>query len=100
MARRLLEAFLAFRQPQASGELWQQMQSVAFDKVKKQRILRFLHTYSHSAGFGEPEHDPSILAEAGAVLKDLLELIKTQDKDHFDAMEALVYQQISNEDEK
>lgn len=100
MARRLLEAFLSFRQPQASGELWQQMQGVAFDEAKKQRILRFLHTYSHSAGFGEPEHDPSILAEAGEVLKDLLELIKTQDKDHFAAMEALVNQQISNEDEK
>lgn len=100
MARRLLEAFLAFRQPQASGELWQQMQGVAFDKAKKQRILRFLHTYSHSACFGEPEHDPSLLAEAGEVLKDLLDLIKTQDKDHFDAMEALVNQQISNEDEK
>jgi len=100
MARRLMEAFLAFRQPQASGELWQQMQGVAFDETKKQRILRFLHTYSHSTGFGEPEHDPSLLAEAGEVLKDLLELMKTQDKDHFDAMEALVNQQISNEDDE
>lgn len=90
MARRLLEAFLSFRQPHASGELWQQMQGVAFDEAKKQRILRFLHTYSHNADFVEPEHDPSILAEAGEVLKNLLELIKTQDKDHFAAMKALV----------
>lgn len=100
MARRLLEAFLAFRQPKASGELWQQMQGIAFDAAKKQRILRFLHTYSHNAGFGEPEHDPSLLAEAGEVLKDILELIKTQDKDHFDAMETLVNQQITNEDDE
>jgi len=82
MARRLLEAFLAFRQPQVSGELWQQMQAVKFDEAKKLRILRFLHTYSHSSTIGEPEHDPSVLAEGREVLKDLLNLIQSQDKAH------------------
>jgi wobble nucleotide-excising tRNase len=90
MARRLLEAFLAFRQPQASGELWQQMQAVVFDEAKKLRILRFLHTHSHSDALGEPEHDPSVLAEGRAVLKDLLEMIKSLDAAHFSAMEQLV----------
>lgn len=90
MARRLLEAFLAFRQPQVSGELWQQMQAVPFDEAKKQRILRFLHTHSHAAAVGEPEHDPSVLAEGQNVLKDMLELIQSQDQAHYDAMMQLI----------
>lgn len=86
MARRLLEAFLAFRQPHISGELWQQMRALKFDEHKKIRILRFLHTNSHASDIGGPEHDPSVLAEGNAVLKDLLELIESQDPDHFKAM--------------
>ncbi len=93
MARRLLESFLAFRQPGISGELWKKMKRAAFDEAKKLRILRFLHTHSHSDAVGEPAHDPSILAEAGSVLKDLLEFIETQDKAHFDAMVKLVKSQ-------
>lgn len=90
MARRLLESFLAFRRPATSGDLWQKMQSVAFDGAKKLRILRFLNIHSHSDSIGEPEHDPSLLAEAGSVLNDLLEFIEAQDKAHFDAMVKLV----------
>lgn len=90
MARRVLEAFLAFRQPATSGELWQKMQEVAFDETKKVRILRLLNTHSHGNTIGEPEHDPSLLGEAGAVLKDLLEFIKAQDLGHYEAMVQLV----------
>lgn len=90
MARRLLEAFLAFRQPAKAGELWQQMQDAEFDETKKVRILRLLHTHSHGDAIGEPEHDPSLLGEAGSVLKDLLEFIKAQDPAHFAAMVELV----------
>lgn len=90
MARRLLEAFLAFRQPQVSGELWQKLQAVQFDGPKKTRILRFVHTQSHSDSIGEPEHDLSQLAEAPSVLNDLLDLIQSQDPDHFSAMEKLL----------
>lgn len=90
MARRLLEAFLAFRQPHLSGELWQKLKNVEFDEIKKLRILRFLHTYSHGNAIGEPEHDPSLLGEADSVLKNLLELIKDQDIKHYEAMVRLV----------
>ena len=92
MARRLLEAFLAFRQPQVSGELWHKFKEVKFDEAKKLRILRFLHTHSHSDVIGEPDHDPSLLGEARAVLTDLLELIKDQDPAHYAAMVELVDQ--------
>ena len=90
MARRVLEAFLAFRQPATSGELWQKMQEVEFDETKKVRILRLLHTHSHGDVLGEPEHDPFLLGEAGSVLKDLLEFIKAQDHGHYEAMVQLV----------
>jgi wobble nucleotide-excising tRNase len=90
MARRLIEAFLAFRQPHIAGELWQKLKAVDFDEVKKVRILRFLHTYSHSDAIGEPEHDPSLLMEARPVLQDLMELMRTQDQAHYDSMVKLV----------
>jgi wobble nucleotide-excising tRNase len=90
IARRLLEAFLAFRQPAKSGELWQKMQDAEFDESKKVRILRLLHTHSHSGAIGEPEHDPSLLGETASVLKDLLEFLKAQDPGHFAAMVELV----------
>lgn len=90
MARRLLESFLAFRQPQAAGELWKAFQVVQFDEPKKARILRFVHTHSHSSAVGEPEHDLSLLSEARAVVNDLLDLIRSEDAAHFSAMEQLV----------
>ena len=90
MARRMLEAFLAFRQPQISGDLWQKLKAVPFDEAKKLRILRFLHTQSHSIAVGEPEHDLTALAEGPAVLKDLFEMIESLDFAHFSAMVQLV----------
>ena len=90
MARRLLEAFLAFRHPQVSGGLWQKMKEVPFDEAKKHRILRFLHTHSHSIAVGEPEHDLTALAEGPSVLNDLLGMIESEDRKHFFAMVKLV----------
>ncbi len=90
MARRMLEAFLAFRQPQVSGKLWRKMNAVPFDNAKKLRILRFLHTHSHSIAVGEPEHDLTALAEGPSVLNNLLEMIQSLDRDHFSAMVQLV----------
>ena len=86
----MLEAFLAFRQPHISRELWRKMKSVAFDEAKKLRILGFLHTQSHSLAVGEPEHDLRGLAEGQSVLKDLLDMIKSLDSKHFSAMVEVV----------
>ena len=90
MARRILEAFLAFRQPQVYGGLWQKMKEVPFDEAKKHRILRSLHTHSHSIALGEPEHDLTALAEGPSVLNDLLGMIESEDSKHFSAMVKLV----------
>ena len=90
VARRLLESFLAFRQPSKSGELRQQLDLIDFDIAKKTRILRFLHTHSHAGQITDPEHDPSILIETKQVLNDLLCLIQKDDDRHFDQMKELV----------
>mgnify|MGYP005842412701 CR=1 FL=1 len=90
IARRLLEAFLAFRQPEIVGELSQKLGKVKFDEAKKLRIARFVHTHSHGDSVGEPEHDPSLLGEAPSVLADLMDLVKSEDPQHFAAMERLL----------
>ena len=100
MARRLLEGFLAFRQPQISGELWKKMEAMDFDQAGKLRILRYVHAYSHSDSIGEPEHDLSLLAESRAVLQDVLRFMKNHDSDHFGAMEQLTQGSAKNGDFK
>jgi wobble nucleotide-excising tRNase len=90
LARRLVEAFLAFRYPAIQGDLSKQMEEVDFDAKKKTRILRFLHTYSHSGSIAEPEHDPSILSETRSVLGEVLELIEKCDPVHYKGMISIV----------
>jgi len=86
VARRLLEAFLAFKIPGQAGELYDKLEQVDFEVGKKSRILRFLHTYSHLDQISEPEHDVSILSETPAILKDILALINKLDTEHYNGM--------------
>lgn len=90
IARRLLEAFLAFRIPEKQGELYQKLEVVPFDVAKKTRILRFLHTYSHFDQIAEAGHDPSVLSETPAILLEVLALIQNCDPAHFMSMTKLV----------
>jgi wobble nucleotide-excising tRNase len=94
VARRLIEAFLAFRFPEMSDDLGPRFDRVVeqygYDPAKKIRILRLLNTYSHANAVFDPEHDLSLLAETQPVLLDVLELMKTVDKDHYEGLEKLV----------
>lgn len=90
IARRLLEAFLAFRIPDKPGELFQKLECVDYDAAKKTRILRFLHTYSHFDQVTEADHDPSVLSETPAILREVLSLICHCDAGHYKSMEVLV----------
>jgi wobble nucleotide-excising tRNase len=90
VARRLIEAFLAFRFPEMSGDLGPRLDRVIFDNAKKTRILRLLNTYSHAGAISDPEHDLSLLAETQPVLLDVLELMKTVDKGHYEGLVKLV----------
>ena len=98
MARRLLEGFLAFRQPQTAGELWKKINAIDFNQAAKFRILRFVHTFSHADLIGEPEHDLSLLAESRPVLRDILSLMEHLDPDHFMAMVKLTQGSMPNDD--
>ena len=99
IARRLLEAFLAFRQPDIPGDLWKKMQNVNFEPVKKIQILRFVHTYSHNDTVVEPDHDLSLLGETHTVLSGLLDLMKEEDPRHFKGMMNLLKAGNEGEDE-
>ena len=90
VARRPIEAFLAFRFPDISGDLGRRFERVNFDNARKTRILRLLNTYSHAGAITEPEHDLSLLAETQPVLNDVLEMMKTVDKEHYEGLERLV----------
>lgn len=89
VARRLLEAFLAFKYPQVSGELHKSLELVIYDESRKTRILRFLHTQSHGADI-TPSHDHSLLGECRAVLQEMFDLMRTVDDGHCSAMIKLV----------
>ena len=94
IARRLLEAFLAFRHP-SLNTLHKQLDKVEFDTAKKARIYRFVNVHSHGNAIEEgPEHDLSVLTETPAVLIDLLKLIEVEDKKHYDQMVAIVKRSI------
>ena len=89
-ARRLIETFLAYRFPDCSGDLINRFERVDYDAEKKTRILRLLNTYSHSGGISDPEHDPSVLAETGEVMKAVLERMESVDSDHYHGMVKLM----------
>jgi len=90
VARRLLEAFLAFRFPEMSGDLYPRLERVSFDNAKKTRILRLLNTYSHASSISDPQHDLTLLAETQPVLREVLELMEAVDKDHYDGLIKMV----------
>ena len=96
MGRRVLEAFLAHHVPDLHGNIHEALSRIEFDGAKKTLILRYLNTYSHSATIGGGS-DPSCLAEATAVLRALLELIKQADSQHYAGMMALIGHSSSTE---
>jgi len=87
VARKFLESFLAFRVPvgKAEPQIRFRLQKIDFDPIKKTRIHRFVETHSHPRyESGIQDFDMTILGESAEVVKDLLELVRTEDKKHFD----------------
>ncbi len=56
MARRLPEAFLAFRVPHQTGDPYKQLDAIDHNNAAKTRILRFLHACSHLDQIADPQH--------------------------------------------
>jgi wobble nucleotide-excising tRNase len=89
MARRLLEAFLAFRFPNVSksdGKLWNILKNTKSDPGRRLRLLRFLHHFSHLDQVVEPHHDLSSLNETPSIMQDVLKLIEEEDPMHYKGM--------------
>jgi wobble nucleotide-excising tRNase len=59
---------------------------IDFDPAKKTRMLRFTHSYSHGDRIDEYGMDMTLLAEAPQVMREILELIETTDRKHYDGM--------------
>ncbi|MDV2981621.1 UNVERIFIED_CONTAM: AAA family ATPase [Actinomycetes bacterium ARC8] len=87
VCRRMLEGFLSFKFPALMGDFRLQMQKAidsVDDGLTRQRLVTYLHQYSHqervetTRGVNRPE--------AVAVLHAVFELIRSQDADHFAAM--------------
>lgn len=93
IARRLLELFLAFKKPKGKN-LYDKIDKMKCDKVKKERIYRFIQTHSHGEYIEDSsEHDLSILGETPDVLKDILEAIEMEDEEHYNQMIEIVNNQ-------
>ncbi len=89
IARRLLEAFLAFRAPELPSEtaLLNRLDHMTFtDPSDRFRIERFLHLGSHFDRVGDPEHDLSTLSETRAVLLNILACMEQTDPEHYKGM--------------
>jgi len=90
VARRLLETFLAFKYPDKE-KLWKKLCEVKnLDESKKSRLFTFINMQSHGGDVGQPEKDLSWLSETRPILKDILDLIQSEDDKHFSAMATLV----------
>ena len=89
VARKFLESFLAFRVPLGSKEpdIYQRLNRIGFDSIKKTRILRFVETHSHPRyESGVQDFDMTILSETPDIVTDLLELVKKEDEKHFNLL--------------
>jgi wobble nucleotide-excising tRNase len=86
VARRLLEAFLAFRMPDATGGLRTRLDQTALTLAQKERLVRFLDVRSHVDGIGIPEDDLSLLSITPDALRDVLLVIRQEDEPHFRRM--------------
>ena len=85
VARRVLETFLAFQYPGTGTRLARALGSVqveSWHQAKLERIRRFLSLESHGDAIGNTQMDPSLLAEAPAVMRDVLDLVKRENRDH------------------
>lgn len=86
IARKYLESFLAFKLPDGAS-LHTKLNKLTYDTTKRDKIRRFVETHSHPRYFeGLTNFDESLLAETGQVVKDLLDLVSSEDKRHYETL--------------
>lgn len=82
--RRYLEAFLGFKVPKHQG-LDKKLDYLIDDKVMKERILKFIHHYSHNNSLPRSLNFPD-LKECCDVVEVVIEAVKQKDMAHFEAL--------------
>jgi len=86
VVRRLLESFLAFKLPSKSG-IGVKLNELVGDTAEVQRILRFVHDYSHAGGLASFERIGAVdNEEALQVARDVMTLMNALDTDHVSVM--------------
>jgi len=85
VARRVIEAFFAFRRP-GDDNLEECVRSTGADEALKLRLYRFVSSLSHQKRIEEGDCSFTTDAEVVLRIRDVLDLIKHEDPRHFDAM--------------
>lgn len=96
VARRLVEAFLEFRAP-GTESIYKRLDNIDYDQEKKTRIIRLCDTHSHCKLIDDVEQDPLFLNESIDIARDIMNLIKKVDPEHYNQMERLIGEQDDNE---
>jgi wobble nucleotide-excising tRNase len=86
IARKLLDTFLMFRVPKNVSP-YKRLEEIKYDEQKKSAIYKFSNDQSHITGSG---FDPSLVPEAKNCIKDLLDMMKAVDPEHYKYLEETV----------
>jgi len=84
IARRYLEAFLGFKVPKKMG-FPQKLANIVQDEQKKEAIVKFVNHYSHNRTLSRSLWFPD-LAECKYVVATILDIVKAEDRRHYDAL--------------
>jgi hypothetical protein len=79
VARKVLDTFLMFRIPNWE-KLYQKLEALNFDKIKKTAIYKFTNDQSHITW---KWFDPSLVPETQKNIKYLLEMMEAEFPEHY-----------------
>ncbi|RKQ70615.1 AAA family ATPase [Oceanibaculum indicum] len=85
IARKVLETFLDFHLP-SNKSVYQKLEDIKFDPIKKTAIYKFSNDLSHYTGKG---FDPALVAETQKNTSYLLEMIKSVAPLHYEGLKNL-----------
>ncbi len=94
IARKVLEIFLNFKFPRKRTTFSQLLIDAMpneKDRISRERIYRFINKYSHGDSIESFDGTiDNIISESDNVVKDILKLIETLDKKHFEELKEIV----------
>lgn len=88
LMRRYLEAFLGFKVPKHVG-LETKLEFLIEDKIVRERVLKFIHHYSHGNSMSRALNFPD-LQECTDIVKIVIDSVENKDKTHFDSLVEIV----------